>query len=116
MKFTLTIRYLTQYIQKLIISTCSRHIINESVVFKIQSVLHIRGLSRFGLCVIHVSHVTCVTSHVCHTAGRHTASADPLFVIPQTQATDPTFRIFAEFPGQVEAAQRNIKAGSEPGL
>ncbi|CAM9616912.1 unnamed protein product [Rangifer tarandus platyrhynchus] len=53
---------------------------------------------------------------MCHTAGRHTASADPLFVIPQTQATDPTFRIYAEFPGEVKAAQRNIKAGSEPGL
>ena len=54
--------------------------------------------------------------HMCHTAGRHTASADPVFVIPQTQATDPTFRIYAEFPGAVVAAQRNIRAGSEPGL
>ena len=53
---------------------------------------------------------------MCHTAGRHTASADPVFVIPQTQATDPTFRIYAEFPGAVVAAQRNIRAGSEPGL
>ena len=58
----------------------------------------------------------CYKSRVSYSRPSYSQRRPTLFVIPQTQATDPTFRIFAEFPGQVEAAQRNIKAGSEPGL